>query len=165
MADIGIRVSRAAVALFGGNSGLTPAVEALAVEMGIVAPPFRADQVRMSNVAPDLVARTTITRYPEVHVYCERSTNSLKEKFRAFSGTVRMVAEARVSHMAVEGIEQSSHLLADAVTDVLDASRGDWGNGMYFGGRYEVEYGPVKPGGKNFLQITKVTFDVEVSAG
>lgn len=118
----------------------------------------------MTNIAADLAEKSSVARYPLVQVYCERVMNQVKEKYRRFSGTVRMVAETRVSHIGIEGIEESSHFLADAITEVLDASRGGWGNGMYFGGAYEVSYGPVKPGGKNFLQVTKVSFDVEVSS-
>lgn len=164
MSDIAIRVSRAAVTLFRAADGLPAAVGALSVSSGINVHPFHPEQVRMTNVTTDLAEKNMVVRYPLVHVYCERVTNKLKEKFRRFSGTVRMVAEARVSHIGLEGIEESSHLLADAVTEVLDSSRGDWANGMYFGGAYEVTYGPVKPGGKNFIQVTKVCFDVEVSS-
>jgi hypothetical protein len=45
----------------------------------------------------------------------------------------------------------------------LDQSRGDWGGGMLYSGGYEVNYGPVKLGGKHFLQITKIVFEVDIS--
>jgi hypothetical protein len=35
--------------------------------------------------------------------------------------------------------------------------------GVFYGGVYEVEYGAVKHGGKNFIQIAKVTFNLEIS--
>lgn len=164
MSDIAIRVSRASLNLFRGSEGLPCAVGALSAASGITAQAFRPEQVELANVAAELAEKASVARYPVIHVYCERVTNRLKEKFRRFSGTVRMVAEARVSHIGVDGIEQRSHFLADAVTEVLDQSRGDWGNGMYFGGGYEVAYGPVKQGGKNFIQTTKICFDVEVSS-
>ncbi len=160
-----MRVSRAAVELLRAHdNGLPAAVGALSTASGIIHPPFPPELVRMSNIAADLAEKSTVARYPQVTLYCDRVSNRLKEKFRRFSGTVTLTAEARVSHINLEGIEDNSHLLADAVTEVLDANRGDWGNGMYFGGAYEVSYGPVKAGGKNFIQITKVTFDVEVSS-
>jgi len=162
--DIGIRVSRAAVDLFRGTQGLPAVVGTLAEEASISAPAFHADQVTMANIAAELAEKAVVTRYPLVNLYCDRVTNQLREKFRRFSGKVRMVAEARVSHARLEGIESASHLLSDAVTEVLDASRGDWGNGMFFTGGYEITYGPVKSGGKNFLQITKIAFEVDVSA-
>jgi hypothetical protein len=53
----------------------------------------------------------------------------------------------------------------DAITQVLDKSRGDWGDGVFFDGGYEVTFGGVKHGGRNFLQIAKVVFALEISAG
>jgi hypothetical protein len=56
-------------------------------------------------------------------------------------------------------------LYVEAITGVLDANRGDWGNGVFYGGGYEVTFGASKHGGKNFLQAARVTFDVDVSIG
>ena len=119
--------------------------------------------VKAENVSPELAERSTGAKYPAIHVYCERVSNTLREKFRTFSGKARMVLEARVSQDRLDLIEQHSQLLVDAITTVLDSSRGDWGQGMLYSGAYEVVYGGVKSGGKNFLQITKVTFEVDVS--
>lgn len=162
--DIGIRVNRAALNVFRGTQGLPGKVGALANQASISAGAFHADQVTTSNVAPELSEKAAVTRYPLVNLYCDRVTNQLREKFRRFSGKVRMIAEARVSHVRHDGIEQASQLISDAVTEVLDASRGDWGNGMFYTGGYEITYGPVKTGGKNFIQITKIAFEVDVSA-
>ena len=52
-----------------------------------------------------------------------------------------------------------------AITQVLDNSRGDWGDGVFFAGGYEVAFGGIKHGGRNFLQIAKVAFVLEISAG
>ena len=54
-------------------------------------------------------------------------------------------------------------MYVDAVCALLDDSRGDWGDGSFYGGGYAVAYEPVVKGGKNFLQRAKVNFDVEVS--
>jgi len=51
----------------------------------------------------------------------------------------------------------------DSVGDVLSSNRGDWGGGMFYGGRYEITFGPVKHGGKNFIQMAKTIFEIEVS--
>ena len=164
MSDIGIRVSRAAMNLFCGDQGVPGMVSALSIAADVDTPPFHADQVQLLNVAPELAEKATVARYPLVHLHCERVTNQLREKFRRFSGKVRMVAEARVSQSRMDGIERASQLLSDATTEVLDASRGDWGNGMFFTGGYEISYGPVKQGGKNFIQVTKIAFEVDVSS-
>jgi hypothetical protein len=125
---------------------------------------IRADQIQIVNVAPELAEKTAAVRYPVVHLYCDRVSNTQREKFRRFSGKVRMVAEIRVSQGRIDGIERMSQMLSDAVTEVLDGVRGDWGNGMFYGGGYEIVYGAVKHGAKNFIQLTKVVFEVDVSA-
>jgi hypothetical protein len=164
MANIGVRAARTAMAVFQGERGLVAAISAAAREGDIAFAPFHRDQIRMMNIAPELAEKTAPVRYPLVHIYCERVNNQLREKFRRFSGKVQIVAEARVSQSHLDGMEQRSQILADAVTEVLDASRGDWGNGMFYTGGYEISYGMVKQGGKNYLQITKVSFEVDVSA-
>ena len=164
MSDIGLRVSRAALDLFRADGGLSSSIAALSIESGINVPVFQPDQACLLNAAPELAEKATVAKYPIVALYCSKVSNQLKEKFRVFSGTVQMVAEARASQSRIDGIDQASHFLADAVTEVLDANRGDWGNGMYYTGGYEITYGPVKQGGKNFVQVTKVVFNVEVSS-
>jgi len=99
-----------------------------------------------------------------VQVYVDRVRNLLTEKFRKFSGKVRTVAEVRVSQDRIEGIEEQLRLYVDAVTQVLEANRGSWGEGAFYTGGYEVTFEPVKHGGKNFLQAAKVVFEVDLSS-
>lgn len=145
------------------ESGFRDALAELSLAEGVRVPMFPAEHLRTQNVAAEIVEKSTAAKYPAVHIYCEKVNNTLREKFRIFSGTARMVAEVRVSHDRLDGIEKKSQVMADAVTGVLDGSRGDWGQGMFYTGGYEVQYGPVKHGGRNFLQITRVTFDVDIS--
>ena len=46
---------------------------------------------------------------------------------------------------------------------VLNANRGDWGSGMFYCGEYQTAFSAVKHGGKNFLQVAKITFDIGVN--
>jgi hypothetical protein len=120
-------------------------------------------QVLAQNVAADLLDKTTAVQYPAVSVYCEKITNDLREKFRSFSGTVQLAIEVRQSQDRLDGIEDALEQYADAVTQTLTASRGDWGDGMFFAGAYQVSFGAVKKGGRNFTQAAKITFEVGVS--
>jgi hypothetical protein len=124
-----------------------------------------AKQTMGQNVAIELAERSREMLYPAVHVYCERLSNTQREKFRAFSGKAHMAVEVRHSHDRLEGIEGRLQGYAEAVTRVLERNRGDWGAGMFYGGGYEVAFGAVKRGGRNFVQAAKVTFEVEVSRG
>jgi hypothetical protein len=140
-----------------GPDGVSAALAAVA-ESGPPAP-----LMLTQNVAADLAERSVTVKYPLVSVYCEKIANDLREKFRSFSGTVQMAVEVRHSQDRLEGIEDGLEQYTDAITSILNASRGDWGDGMFYAGGYEVSFGAVKRGGKNFTQAAKVIFEVVVS--
>jgi hypothetical protein len=119
--------------------------------------------IRAQNVAAELAELGETVRYPAIQVYCEKLVNSLTEKFRTFSGTVHMAAEIRNSQDRLQGLQEGLEQYADALTQVLDGNRGDWGSGMYYAGGYQVAFGAVKHGGKNYIQVAKVTFEIGVS--
>lgn len=165
MARVGRVATGKLQGILAGESGLNLSVAAISEAAGVVLAPLGEQQVMAQNVAAELAERSSGATYPAVHIYCERVQNQLREKFRTFSGKARLAAEIRVSQDRLEGIEEQVQLYADALTKVLDGSRGDWGDGMFYTGGYEVVYNPVKHGGKNFLQTAKVTFEVDVSIG
>ena len=74
-----------------------------------------------------------------------------------------MAVDVRVSQDRLENIEAVLHRYVDGITLVLDNNRGDWGNGIYYTGGYDINFQAIKHGGKNFLQSAKVTFAVNVS--
>lgn len=115
------------------------------------------------NVSVDISDKAGHAHYPALLVYCDKVSNSLKEKFRRFSGKAHMVVEVRHSQDRLESIDANLQMYVDAVCAMLDDSRGDWGDGAVYTGGYDVSYDPVSRGGKNYLQRAKVGFDVEVS--
>jgi hypothetical protein len=115
------------------------------------------------NASVEISEKTGQVKYPLLLVYCDKVSNTLKEKFRRFSGTAHVVVEARYSQDKVSDLQANEEVYADAVCAMLDDSRGDWGSGYFYAGGYEVSYGQVVRGGNNFLQVAKVGFDVEVS--
>ena len=145
------------------EQALPEQIAQLALDAGLDEPKFHITQVLVRNVSAELVEKSAGASYPAFHVYCEKLTNSLREKFRTFSGKARMVIEARASQDRIEGLEDRLQVYADAVTSLQDASRGDWGQGMFYTGGYEVSFSAVKHGGRNFLQTAKVVFEVEIS--
>ena len=124
---------------------------------------FDPEQVFAENVAPELAEKTAGAHYPAIYVFCDKVINDQVEKFRTFSGRVRVAVEVRLSHDRLDGLVGAVELLVDAVGDMLAKSRGDWLDGMFYGGKYEVSFGPAKHGGKNFIQTAKVTFEIGVS--
>lgn len=102
-------------------------------------------------------------KYPQLVIYCERIRNLQTEKFRRFSGIVDLAIEVRNSGDHVQGLEQSTLLYVEAVTDVIEGCRGEWRPCVYSTGQYEVKFEPVKSGGKRFLQVARITVPVNVS--
>jgi hypothetical protein len=130
---------------------------------GSVLSPVGTAQVVSQNVAADLLERSTMVQYPAIHIYCEKIVNSLAEKFRTFSGTAQMAIEVRHSQDRLNGLQDAVEAYAGAVTQTLDSSRGDWGDGMHYSGGYQVTFAAAKHGGKNYTQVAKVTFEIGVS--
>ncbi len=145
-------------------AGLVPVAAQIALNAGVDLPAFPAESVVPQNTPASLMEKSAAVKYPVVLVYADRVQNLLTEKFRKFSGKVRIVAEVRASQDRIEGLEERVRLYVDAVTQVLDANRGDWGQGMFFTGGYEVKFDPVQHGGRNILQAAKVIFEVDLSS-
>jgi hypothetical protein len=156
--------TRKVLGVLAAANGLPAAVEALNLQQGMNLPSITPQQIIAQNATPDLSEQSSANSYPLVYVYCSKVVNLLREKFRTFSGETQMVVEARVSQDRLDQLETNLQAYADAVTQVLDNSRGDWGDGVFFDGGYEVAFGGVKHGGRNFLQIAKVSFVLEISA-
>jgi hypothetical protein len=142
------------------DTGVNAFVGQLANDTGVALAPLPPAHIVNQNVSFDLAK---IVKYPVIHVYVDRIRNQLTEKFRMFSGKARTVAEVRVSQDRIDGVEEQLRLYVEAITGVLDGNRGSWGEGAFFAGGYEVAFEPVKHGGKNFIQIAKVTFEVDLS--
>ncbi|MFN7995896.1 MAG: hypothetical protein U0Q18_19955 [Bryobacteraceae bacterium] len=156
-------VTTQVLALLGGRQGLNARIASLTQAGTLVLPLIGQNAIAAQNASIELSERSSDAKYPAVNVYCEKIANQLTEKFRTFSGTARMAVEIRVSQDRLSGIEDQMQQYVDMVAQVLDQSRGDWGQGMYYAGGYEASFGPVKHGGRNFIQTGKVTFEVGVS--
>ena len=130
---------------------------------GSSAAPVELGQIRAQNVAADLAERSSTVKYPSVNVFCEKIVNDQTEKFRSFSGHLQMAVEIRHSQDQLNGLQSVLEVYADSVTQTLNAARGDWGQGVFYSGGYEVALSAVKHGGKNFIQTAKVSFRLGVS--
>lgn len=115
------------------------------------------------NVTAELLEKANQASYPSVLVYCEKLSNTLREKFRTFSGTARMTVEVRHSEDRVEALDRATLVYTDAICVLLSNMRGSWTENLMYAGGYEVIYSPVKAGGKHFVQSSKITFEVDVS--
>lgn len=123
------------------------------------------EQVAAQQIAGDTAERELFELLPRFQVHCEWVKNTLRERFRVFSGPVRLVVEARISDDRVERLQEPLQQAVQAITNVLDRNRGDWGDGMFYGGAYEVKFEAARRGGRHFVQTARVSFELEVSAG
>ena len=164
MANTGSVAARKMVAfLTTPVTGIGATVAQIASDTGVALAPIPPAHIVNQNVPFALAEKGSAVHYPVLHVYTDRVRNLLTEKFRIFSGKVRTVTEVRVSQDRIEGIEEQLRLYVDGVTKVLDANRGSWGEGAFYTGGYEVSFDPVQHGGRNYLQIAKVSFEVDFS--
>ena len=163
MAQIGTTAVQKAAGLLRAPAGLQAGLAAIGQVNQVALPILELSQIIAQNVPADLIEKSAGTKYPAYHIYCEKLQNTMREKFRQFSGTATLNVDVRVTHDRLEGLDEKVQWYVDALIEVLDTHRGDWDNGLFYTGGYTVTYQPVKHGGKNFLQTAKVTFDVQVS--
>jgi hypothetical protein len=163
MAKVGSVSAKFVAGMLRDPGGLPFSVLEMAQQHHIDGSAFGSLEILARNASVELSERAQSIRYPVIYVYCDRVINKLREKFRTFSGTADLVAEVRVTHDRIEQLEAALHICVDAVTDVLDRNRGQWNQNMFYAGGYEVHFGGIKPGGRNFIQSAKVKFQVNFS--
>lgn len=144
-----------------GETGLNMFVDHYNTNSTGPLPLLGEEQIVMQYIGVEVAEKRPV-KYPIIYVYCERLTHDLREKFRAVSAKCRLAAEVRVSQDRIDGLEAQAQCYADAVCQVLDHQRGDWGSGVYYGGGYEVTFHAVRSGGRNYLQVAKITLEVDI---
>jgi hypothetical protein len=161
------RISTSAVGalsdLLKGANGLPDRMLQATTQTGFEIPCLSVSDIVERHVAAEVAEKTTGVRYPSVHVYCDKVVNDLREKFRRFSGVASLVIEIRVSHEHMDSLQAQLQTYAEAVTDILDSKRGYWTPGLFYTGGYTIQYGPIKRGGRSFLQSAKVELTVNGS--
>ncbi|MCW5981899.1 MAG: hypothetical protein KIT09_27690 [Bryobacteraceae bacterium] len=163
MAQIGYTAAETLLKLLRSSRGIENALAQICLREDMQIPAIAENQTQGQNVASDLAEKNQAVRYPALYVYCDKAQNTLREKFRSFSGTARLNIEIRASKEKLDGLERLLHLYVDAVTQVLTQSRGDWGQGICYSGAYEVQVAAAKAGGANYIQSAKVVLEVGVS--
>jgi hypothetical protein len=163
MANFAGAVESSIASLFTATSGRDFVLDAVAQTLGSV-PVIPLKSVVTGNASPELMEQSLALQYPTIVIYCEKLSNTLKEKFRVFSGTAIAVVEIRHTQDQIQNMQGALELYVTAACMVLDNNRGDWGNGLFYRGGYQVGFGPVKRGGRNFLQIARVSIEVDISA-
>ena len=144
-------------------NGLNASLAALAQSESVTVSPVSPTNFFTDNVSSDIAEKSVEPKYTAIYIYCDKMMNTLTEKFRTFSGTIEMTIDVRVSQDRLEGIDHAAQLYTTAVTETLKQNRGDWGQGLFYGGRYEIAFGPVKHGGRNFIKSAKISVELNAS--
>jgi hypothetical protein len=152
------RATAALQAILAGETGLSWALS----DAEPVIANTSAAEIRVENVSLD-VAEKSLVRYPAILVYCERLTNTLKEKFSVVSGTLSLAVEIRASGNSIAAVSEQSTAYAEAVMKVLDCHLGQWADGVQYCGGYEVCFQQMKRGGTQLIQVTRITVPVQIS--
>jgi hypothetical protein len=101
--------------------------------------------------------------YPRVCLYTAGIKNTQMEKFRSLSGSLTAVTDVWASGNLIGDIDRWIHFYVEAITNILQRSIGDWGDGIFFPGVYDVQFQPPKVGGLGFVQAARISFNLNVS--
>lgn len=163
MTVISKRAIERVVGLLAGPGGLGDNLDAVAETEGVARTELPDCEVVALNTGTEFLERRGEGRYPSASVRCESLSNALTEKFRQFSGKARMCIDVRVTHDHAARAEGLLHLYTAAVLRTLDQQRGDWGEGLFYSGGYEVDFPALKPGGKRYVHTATVRMTIDVS--
>jgi hypothetical protein len=163
MLPLTLLAARKLASLLTSNDLLAQTITSLAQEAGITMPVISSGQVVVSSAARDLGDREIEFSYPRVCVYSSQMKNTQEEKFRSFSGGIVVVADIWASGNLLGDSDQWIHYYVEALTSILRANRGDWGDGFLFSGIYDVQLQPPKIGGLGYVESARVTCGLNVS--
>lgn len=145
------------------NNALQAQIETTASSIDVIVPLITSGQVVLSSAPPDMADKDLELTYPRVCLYTAGVKNSQVEKFRSLSGTVSVVAEVWASDNLASQTDQWIHYYVEALTGILRQNIGDWGDGMFFSGMYDVQLQAPKAGGLGYVESAKVTCVLNVS--
>jgi hypothetical protein len=108
----------------------------------------------------EVAEKTPLAGHTAIYLYLEKLVNNQREKFTRFSGYAQAVIELRATNDRADDLERTTEVYTEALLAAV-VGMTPVSQGCYFTGSYEVDFGPVKRGGRNFQQITKIRLRVE----
>jgi hypothetical protein len=144
-------------------NGIETEVNLVASLAGRTVPPLPATQVFVTSTSTSMADVQQQLGYPRIAVFSNRVRNQQTEKFRSLSGVVTLIAEISTTADLVDQVESAIHFYVEAVSNLLRRNIGDWGDGMFFPGAYDVDVQPPSTGASGFLQLARITCELKVS--
>jgi hypothetical protein len=145
------------------ENALEETINALATSSNLMLPTITSAGVVLSSASADIADKDVQLTYPRICLYSTALKNTQIEKFRSLSGTVSVMAELWASASLLQDTDQWIHFYVEAMTDILRQSIGDWGDGIFFSGAYDVQFQPPRVGGFGYVELAKVTCVLNVS--
>ncbi|MBV9764787.1 MAG: hypothetical protein JOZ48_08075 [Acidobacteriaceae bacterium] len=145
-----------------GNA-LQDKIAAIAASCSANVPLITSGQIVLSSISPKMDDMNVQLGYPRICLYSSAVKNTQIEKFRSLSGAISVVADIWASANLATQTDQWIHFYVEAMTEILRQNIGDWGDGFFFPGSYEVEFQTPASGGFGFTQSAKVTCNLDVS--
>ncbi|HMF74211.1 MAG TPA: hypothetical protein VK604_00975 [Bryobacteraceae bacterium] len=145
------------------DNSLMAAIDLLAAETGIAVPPITSNQVVLNSAGNETADKEILLSYPRICLYSSQIRNAQRERFRSFSGSIAVVAEVWASGSLVGDADRWIHFYVEGLTSILRANIGDWGDGFSFSGIYDVQLQPPKGGGFGYVELAKLTCNLDVS--
>lgn len=149
--------------LLTNGDALQQEISAIAASSQMNVPPIPSNQVVLTSVTPDIGDKNFQLTYPRICLYSTVVRNTHIEKFRSLSGTVSVTAEVWASANLLQDTDQWIHFYVEAMTNILRQNIGDWGDGIFFSGVYDVQFQQPKAGGLGFVESAKVTCTLNIS--
>ena len=162
MISLASTVESSALSYLTAPAGSTFQLNATAQSLGAI-PAILVQSVTIGSASAEIMEQSIVLAYPVFVLQCEKLSNTLKEKFRVFSGTAQLTVDVRYSQDQIGGITAVLQKYASAACQIFDGARGDWGNGLFYRGGYEVAFTAIRKGGKGFLQAAKVALSIDIS--
>jgi hypothetical protein len=151
------------VQLLTANSALANTVQMISAAVGETAPAISNSQIVVTTASADLADKNAQLTYPRVCIYSTQLKNTHAEKFRSFSGSIAVAVDVWFSAPLLDATGSGLHIFVEALTTILRANQGDWGDGFYFSGLYDVQLQAVKQGGFGFVESARVTCVLDVN--
>lgn len=145
------------------NGQLSQNIASMAQSCNITIPGIGSGQVCLTSVGPEIGDKDVQLSYPRVCLYSAGIRNTLQEKFRTLSGSVLVVADIWSSGNLVSDAERWIQYYVEALTGILRRNIGDWGDGVFFGGLYEVQLNAPKQGGFGYVVQARISCNLTVS--
>jgi hypothetical protein len=149
--------------LLTASNALQTQLGALAAAAGQPVPTVHSGQVVVTSATQDMGDKSMQLTYPRICLYASGLKNTRAEKALTLSGTVSVTGEVWASANLVQQADTWIHFYVEAFTLLLRQNAGDWGDGFFFSGVYEVAFQPPKTGGLGYVESAKVICALNVS--